>query len=54
MDASFGVTMDATLDVTRIDRRSPTPGNKHSAQHISLVKIGKRNGMLDSVNPDLL
>ena len=46
MDNSFGGTC-GTVEMTRIDRRSPLPGSKNSAQQTSLVKISKRNGMLD-------
>ena len=51
-DVDNSPTCGTTVDMTRIDRRSPIPGSKPSAQEISLVKIGKRNGMLDSINPD--
>ena len=53
MDASFGCTSyGGTMDTTRIDRRSPLPGNIN--QQISMAKIGNRNGLHDTVNPNLL
>ena len=53
MDASFGVT-----DITRIEnrienRRSPTPGKSRN-QQIPMVTINKSNGMLDTIETDVI
>ena len=45
---SFAGTYN-TVDLTRIDRRSPLP-NAINNQHRSMVKLEKRNGMFDSTN----
>jgi len=46
---SFAGTYN-TVELTRIDRRSPLP-NVSNNQHMSMVKLEKRNGMFDSTNP---